>query len=86
MFFFIYLFIYLFTYDTLQYNTLLTILFTYTTTTLPTNYIHTLLSVFTILVTDKITILSLHYSDLFIPMYFEGFPIHSIEFFLKITV
>ena len=29
-----------FTYDTLQYNTLLTILLTYTTTTLPTNYIH----------------------------------------------
>ena len=31
---------FLFTYDTLQYNTLLTILLTYTTTTLPTNYIH----------------------------------------------
>ena len=37
---FIYFYFVLFIYNTLQYNTLLTILLTYTTTTLPTNYIH----------------------------------------------
>ena len=69
--FFFNLFIYL--YNTLQYNTLLTILLTYTNTvqftanytnniTLTANYIH---YVFTVLITDKITILSSHYSHLF---------------------